>query len=109
MASHWIVEPIDILEDRSFGSTELLEVCAFSAVAVLELTLHRIEEIHHFHQRLHDFSEYAILRASLDRSLAHCAWHRPPVALRSHHMDAYPHSIGTDPCDPSFIGTDRTA
>jgi sodium/hydrogen antiporter len=40
-----------------YGSTELLEGYGFIAVAVLGLTIRRIEEDHRFHRRLHDFSE----------------------------------------------------
>lgn len=40
-----------------YGSTELIEGYGFIAVAVLGLTLRRVEEGHHFHRRLHDFSE----------------------------------------------------
>ncbi len=40
-----------------YGSTELIEGYGFIAVAVMGLTLRRIEEGHHFHRRLHDFSE----------------------------------------------------
>lgn len=40
-----------------YGSTELIEGYGFIAVAVLGLTLRRIEEDHHFHRQLHDFSE----------------------------------------------------
>jgi NhaP-type Na+/H+ or K+/H+ antiporter len=40
-----------------YGSTELLEGYGFIAVVVLGLTLRRVEEGHHFHRRLHDFSE----------------------------------------------------
>ncbi|HRK69265.1 MAG TPA: sodium:proton antiporter [Hyphomonas sp.] len=40
-----------------YGSTELVEGYGFIAVAVLGLTLRRIEKEHHFHRRLHDFSE----------------------------------------------------
>ncbi|TYB86780.1 sodium:proton antiporter [Oceaniovalibus sp. ACAM 378] len=40
-----------------YGSTELVEGYGFIAVAVLGLTLRRIEKDHHFHRRLHDFSE----------------------------------------------------
>ena len=40
-----------------YGSTELAEGYGFIAVAILGLTLRRIEEHHHFHRRLHDFSE----------------------------------------------------
>ena len=40
-----------------YGSTELLEGYGFISVAVLGLTLRRMEEDHHFHRRLHDFSE----------------------------------------------------
>jgi sodium/hydrogen antiporter len=40
-----------------YGSTELIEGYGFIAVAVLGLTLRRVEEDHAFHRRLHDFSE----------------------------------------------------
>lgn len=40
-----------------YGSTELVEGYGFIAVAVLGLTLRRIEQDHHFHRRLHDFTE----------------------------------------------------
>jgi NhaP-type Na+/H+ or K+/H+ antiporter len=40
-----------------YGSTELIEGYGFIAVAVLGLTLRRIEEEHVFHRQLHDFSE----------------------------------------------------
>ncbi|SDE63076.1 cation:proton antiporter [Limimaricola pyoseonensis] len=40
-----------------YGTTELVEGYGFIAVAVLGLTLRRIEEDHHYHRRLHDFSE----------------------------------------------------
>jgi sodium/hydrogen antiporter len=40
-----------------YGSTELVEGYGFISVAVLGLTLRRIEEDHHFHRSLHDFSE----------------------------------------------------
>jgi NhaP-type Na+/H+ or K+/H+ antiporter len=40
-----------------YGSTELIEGYGFIAVAALGLTLRRIEQEHHFHRRLHDFSE----------------------------------------------------
>lgn len=40
-----------------YGSTELVEGYGFIAVAILGLTLRRIEADHHFHRRLHDFSE----------------------------------------------------
>jgi len=40
-----------------YGSTELVEGYGFIAVAVLGLTLRRIEKDHHFHRRLHDFTE----------------------------------------------------
>ncbi|MAY88147.1 MAG: sodium:proton antiporter [Pseudooceanicola sp.] len=40
-----------------YGSTELVEGYGFIAVAVMGLTLRRVEEDHHFHRRLHDFSE----------------------------------------------------
>ncbi|MFD2740090.1 cation:proton antiporter [Sulfitobacter aestuarii] len=40
-----------------YGSTELVEGYGFISVAILGLTLRRIEKDHHFHRRLHDFSE----------------------------------------------------
>lgn len=40
-----------------YGTTELVEGYGFISVAVLGLTLRRIEEDHSFHRRLHDFSE----------------------------------------------------
>lgn len=40
-----------------YGSTELVEGYGFIAVAVMGLTLRRVEQDHHFHRRLHDFSE----------------------------------------------------
>lgn len=40
-----------------YGSTEMIEGYGFIAVAVMGLTLRRIENEHHFHRRLHDFSE----------------------------------------------------
>ncbi|MBV1724298.1 MAG: cation:proton antiporter [Hoeflea sp.] len=40
-----------------YGSTELIEGYGFIAVAVLGLTLRRMEAEHEFHRRLHDFSE----------------------------------------------------
>lgn len=40
-----------------YGSTELVEGYGFIAVAVMGLTLRRVEADHHFHRRLHDFSE----------------------------------------------------
>ena len=40
-----------------YGSTELVEGYGFIAVAVMGLRLRRIESHHHFHRRLHDFSE----------------------------------------------------
>ena len=40
-----------------YGSTELIEGYGFIAVAVLGLTLRRMEAEHQFHRRLHDFSE----------------------------------------------------
>lgn len=40
-----------------YGSTELVEGYGFIAVAVMGLTLRRVEEDHQFHRRLHDFSE----------------------------------------------------
>ncbi len=40
-----------------YGSTELVEGYGFIAVAVMGLTLRRIEDNHAFHRHLHDFSE----------------------------------------------------
>lgn len=40
-----------------YGSTELAEGFGFIAVVVLGLTLRRVEQDHHFHRRLHDFTE----------------------------------------------------
>tara|TARA_R110002049_G_scaffold29972_6_gene102175 strand:- start:12563 stop:13807 length:1245 start_codon:yes stop_codon:yes gene_type:complete len=40
-----------------YGSTELVEGYGFIAVAILGLTLRRVEQDHHFHRHLHDFSE----------------------------------------------------
>lgn len=40
-----------------YGSTELVEGYGFIAVAVMGLTLRRVEADHRFHRRLHDFSE----------------------------------------------------
>lgn len=40
-----------------YGSTELLEGYGFIAVAIMGLTLRRIEPDHRFHRSLHDFSE----------------------------------------------------
>lgn len=40
-----------------YGSTELIEGYGFIAVAIMGLTLRRVEEHHLFHRRLHDFSE----------------------------------------------------
>ncbi|OCW58464.1 cation:proton antiporter [Hoeflea olei] len=40
-----------------YGTTELIEGYGFIAVAVLGLTLRRVEEHHRFHRQLHDFSE----------------------------------------------------
>lgn len=40
-----------------YGSTELVEGYGFIAVAVMGLTLRRIEEDHRFHRQLHDFTE----------------------------------------------------
>lgn len=40
-----------------YGSSELIEGYGFIAVVVMGLTLRRVEEDHHFHRRLHDFSE----------------------------------------------------
>lgn len=40
-----------------YGSTEMVEGYGFIAVAVMGLTLRRVEADHQFHRRLHDFSE----------------------------------------------------
>lgn len=40
-----------------YGSTELIEGYGFISVVVMGLTLRRIEIDHHFHRRLHDFTE----------------------------------------------------
>lgn len=40
-----------------YGSTEMAEGYGFISVAILGLTLRRVEEAHHFHRSLHDFSE----------------------------------------------------
>jgi len=40
-----------------YGSTELAEGYGFISVAIMGLTLRRMEAHHHFHRRLHDFSE----------------------------------------------------
>lgn len=40
-----------------YGSTELVEGYGFISVAVMGLTLRRVEKDHHYHRRLHDFSE----------------------------------------------------
>ena len=40
-----------------YGSTELVEGYGFIAVAVMGLTLRRVEADHDYHRRLHDFSE----------------------------------------------------
>ncbi|WP_417523973.1 cation:proton antiporter [Marinovum sp.] len=40
-----------------YGSTELVEGYGFIAVAVMGLTLRRIEADHDFHRRLHDFTQ----------------------------------------------------
>lgn len=40
-----------------YGSTELVEGYGFIAVAIMGLTLRRVEEDHAFHRNLHDFSE----------------------------------------------------
>jgi len=40
-----------------YGSTEMVEGYGFIAVAVMGLTLRRVEADHRFHRRLHDFSE----------------------------------------------------
>lgn len=40
-----------------YGSTELAEGYGFIAVAVMGLTLRRVENRHRFHRRLHDFCE----------------------------------------------------
>lgn len=40
-----------------YGSTELVEGYGFISVAVMGLTLRRVESAHQFHRRLHDFCE----------------------------------------------------
>lgn len=40
-----------------YGSTEMIEGYGFIAVAIMGLTLRRVEEDHRFHRQLHDFSE----------------------------------------------------
>ena len=40
-----------------YGSTELVEGYGFIAVAVMGLTLRRVEKDHAFHRHLHDFTE----------------------------------------------------
>ena len=40
-----------------YGSTELVEGYGFIAVAILGLTLRRVEQDHQFHRQLHDFTE----------------------------------------------------
>ena len=40
-----------------YGTTELVEGYGFIAVAVTGMTVRRIESDHHFHKRLHDFTE----------------------------------------------------
>ena len=40
-----------------YGSTELIEGYGFIAVAVMGMTLRRMEEDHQFHRQLHDFTE----------------------------------------------------
>ncbi|HSM42681.1 MAG TPA: cation:proton antiporter [Afifellaceae bacterium] len=40
-----------------YGSTELVEGYGFISVTIMGLTLRRVEQDHHFHRRLHDFSE----------------------------------------------------
>lgn len=74
-----------------YGSTELVEGYGFISVAVLGLTLRRIEEDHHFHRRLHDFSEaieHALtavlliaLGSVLPRLLADLTWTYFVIAL----------------------------
>lgn len=74
-----------------YGSTELVEGYGFIAVAVLGLTLRRIEEEHHFHRRLHDSSEAvehaltAILLVALGTALpsllADMGWDHVLIAL----------------------------
>lgn len=74
-----------------YGSTELVEGYGFIAVAVLGLTLRRIEEDHHFHRRLHDFSEsiehaltavlLVALGSVLPALLADLSWTHVVIAL----------------------------
>ncbi|MCB1340943.1 MAG: cation:proton antiporter [Pseudooceanicola sp.] len=74
-----------------YGSTELVEGYGFIAVAVLGLTLRRVEQDHHFHVRLHDFSEsvehaltaglLVALGAMLPVLFADLAWSHVAIAL----------------------------
>nr|WP_306266852.1 cation:proton antiporter [Pararhizobium sp. IMCC3301] len=74
-----------------YGSTELVEGYGFIAVAVLGLKLRRIENHHHFHRQLHDFSEsieHALtallliaLGTVLPLLLAHLTWTLTFMAL----------------------------
>ncbi|WP_330998991.1 cation:proton antiporter domain-containing protein [Mangrovicoccus algicola] len=74
-----------------YGSAELAEGYGFIAVAVMGLTLRRIEEDHSFHRRLHDFSEsiehaltallLVALGSVLPRLFADLSWTHLAVAL----------------------------
>jgi sodium/hydrogen antiporter len=74
-----------------YGSTELAEGYGFIAVAVMGLTLRRVESSHRFHRRLHDFCETiehaltAVLLVSLGSALpllfADISWTHALIAL----------------------------
>lgn len=74
-----------------YGSTELVEGYGFIAVAVMGLTLRRVERDHVFHRRLHDFSEsiehaltavlLVALGSALPRLFVDLTWTHLVVAL----------------------------
>lgn len=74
-----------------YGSTELVEGYGFIAVAIMGLKLRRIENRHHFHRHLHDFSESiehaltALLLVALGTVLPalfqHLSWSHVAVAI----------------------------
>lgn len=74
-----------------YGSTELVEGYGFISVAVLGLTLRRVEEDHEFHRRLHDFTEsiehaltavlLVALGAVMPRLFADLDWGHVAIAL----------------------------
>ena len=74
-----------------YGSTELIEGYGFIAVAVMGLTLRRVEQHHDFHRRLHDFSEsiehaltvllLVALGSVLPRLFADLTWTHAVLAL----------------------------